>query len=220
MPSSYTSLGTELMLTGEKSGQWGTITNTNLQILEQIAGGYVAQALTDSGTLALAKNSGTTGATLATRVWKLTGALTGSGTIVTVPDSTENWWIVHNASTGAHAVQVKTATGTGPSFSTTDKGHKILYSDGTNVVDVLADLSSITLKTQNQINFEDDTGGEYVAVKAPTGVSTYTIQLPTTAPATNGLALTATTAGVASWTALPAAGVTTGKAIAMAMIFG
>ena len=85
------------------------------------------------------------------------------------------------------------------------------------MVDVLADLSSITLKTQNQINFEDDTGGEYVAVKAPTGVSTYTIQLPASAPATNGLALTATTAGVASWSS---AGITTGKAIAMAMIFG
>ena len=195
MPSTYTSLGTELMITGEKSGQWGTITNTNLQILEQIASGYVAQALTDGSTLALTKNSGTTGATLATRVWKLTGALTGSS-VVQVPDSTENWWIVHNASTGAQTVQVKTATGTGPTYSTTDKGHKLLYSDGTNVVDVLADLSSITLKTQNQINFEDDTGGEYVAVKAPTGVSTYTIQLPATAPATNGLALTSTRAAV------------------------
>ena len=216
MPSTYTSLGTELMITGEKSGQWGTITNTNLQILEQIASGYVAQALTDGSTLALTKNSGTTGATLATRVWKLTGALTGSS-VVQVPDSTENWWIVHNASTGAQTVQVKTATGTGPTYSTTDKGHKLLYSDGTNVVDVLADLSSITLKTQNQINFEDDTGGEYVAVKAPTGVSTYTIQLPATAPASNGLALTSTTAGVTSWSS---AGITTGKAIAMAMIFG
>tara|TARA_R100000808_G_C2106063_1_gene121615 strand:- start:271 stop:921 length:651 start_codon:yes stop_codon:yes gene_type:complete len=216
MPSTYTSLGTELMITGEKSGQWGTITNTNLQILEQIASGYVAQALTDGSTLALTKNSGTTGATLATRVWKLTGALTGSS-VVQVPDSTENWWIVHNASTGAQTVQVKTATGTGPTYSTTDKGHKLLYSDGTNVVDVLADLSSITLKTQNQINFEDDTGGEYVAVKAPTGVTSYTIQLPATAPATNGLALTSTTAGVTSWSS---AGITTGKAIAMAMIFG
>tara|TARA_R100001082_G_C4325608_1_gene143176 strand:+ start:135 stop:785 length:651 start_codon:yes stop_codon:yes gene_type:complete len=216
MPSTYTSLGTELMVTGEKSGQWGTITNTNLQILEQIASGYVAQALTDGSTLALTKNSGTTGATLATRVWKLTGALTGSS-VVQVPDSTENWWIVHNASTGAQTVQVKTATGTGPTYSTTDKGHKLLYSDGTNVVDVLADLSSITLKTQNQINFEDDTGGEYVAVKAPTGVTSYTIQLPATAPATNGLALTSTTAGVTSWSS---AGITTGKAIAMAMIFG
>jgi hypothetical protein len=217
MPSTYTNLGTELMVTGEKSGQWGTITNTNLQILEQIASGYVSQALSDGSTLALTKNSGTTGATLSTRVWKLTGALTGAGTIVTVPDSTENWWIVHNASTGAQAVQIKTATGTGPTYSTTDKGHKILYSDGTNVVDVLADLSDITLKTQNQINFEDDTGGEYVAVKAPTGVTTYTIQLPATAPATNGLALTSTTAGVTSWST---AGITTGKAIAMAMIFG
>jgi len=216
MPSTYTNLGTELMVTGEKSGQWGTITNTNWNILESISGGYVSQALSDGATLSLTKTDGGV-STLATKVWKLTGALTTSGTIVQVPDTVENWWIVHNASTNAQAVQVKTATGTGPTFSTTDKGHKILYSDGTNVVDVLADLSSITLKTQNQINFEDDTGGEYVAVKAPTGVSTYTIQLPATAPATNGLALTSTTAGVTAWSA---AGISTGKAIAMAMIFG
>ena len=53
MASSYTNLGVELMATGEKAGQWGTITNTNLNIIEQISGGYAAQALTDGGTLTL-----------------------------------------------------------------------------------------------------------------------------------------------------------------------
>ena len=45
MASSYTGLGTELMTTGENAGNWGTKTNTNLQILEQIAGGYTEQDL-------------------------------------------------------------------------------------------------------------------------------------------------------------------------------
>ena len=36
MASSYTGLGTELMTTGENAGNWGTKTNTNLQIVEQI----------------------------------------------------------------------------------------------------------------------------------------------------------------------------------------
>ena len=36
MASSYTGLGTELMTTGENAGTWGTTTNTNLQIIEQL----------------------------------------------------------------------------------------------------------------------------------------------------------------------------------------
>ena len=43
MASTYsTDLQLELVTTGEKAGLWGTITNTNLQILEQSATGYVS----------------------------------------------------------------------------------------------------------------------------------------------------------------------------------
>ena len=43
MASSFsTNLKLELMTTGEKSGTWGTITNTNLQQLEQAASGYIS----------------------------------------------------------------------------------------------------------------------------------------------------------------------------------
>ena len=34
MASSYNTLGMELMVTGEKFGTWGDITNTNLNITE------------------------------------------------------------------------------------------------------------------------------------------------------------------------------------------
>ena len=78
MASSFTNLGIELMATGENAGTWGNKTNTNLQIVQQISGGYQEQALTRWWNFALAKNDGATGATLANRVWKLTGALTGS----------------------------------------------------------------------------------------------------------------------------------------------
>ena len=40
MASTYTGLGVELQATGENAGTWGTKTNTNLQILEQIAVGW------------------------------------------------------------------------------------------------------------------------------------------------------------------------------------
>ena len=43
MPSTYTGLGTQLMATGEQAGTWGTKTNTNLQLGEQYAGGYIEQ---------------------------------------------------------------------------------------------------------------------------------------------------------------------------------
>ena len=51
MASTYSSdLSLELITTGEKAGQWGTITNTNLQILQQAASGYVTVPMT-SGTV-------------------------------------------------------------------------------------------------------------------------------------------------------------------------
>ena len=120
MASNYTNLGVQLMTTGEKAGTWGTLTNTNWNIMEQIAGGYATQALTDNGTVTLVKSDGSTGAVMATRIWKLTGALSDNA-IVTVPDSIENWWIISNASTNAYTVQVKTVSGTGITWATTDK---------------------------------------------------------------------------------------------------
>ena len=69
MASTYTPLGIELQATGENAGTWGTKTNTNLSIFEQISGGFSTQAVTDSGTpTALSVSDGATGATLAHRV--------------------------------------------------------------------------------------------------------------------------------------------------------
>ena len=51
MASTYTGLGTQLMTTGEKAGTWGTLTNTNWNIMEQISGGYISQALNTTGEL-------------------------------------------------------------------------------------------------------------------------------------------------------------------------
>ena len=59
MASSYTGLGTELMTTGENAGTWGSTTNTNLQIIEQISGGYIEQDVGGSAdTTALAVSDG------------------------------------------------------------------------------------------------------------------------------------------------------------------
>ena len=45
MASTFTPLGIEKMATGENAGTWGTKTNTNLDIIEQIAGGFTQQSI-------------------------------------------------------------------------------------------------------------------------------------------------------------------------------
>ena len=106
MASTYTGLGTQLMTTGEKAGTWGTLTNTNWNISEQIAGGYTAQALNTTGATTLSVNDGTTGASLAHRVIKLTAALAGNVT-VTIPLDVQTFYIILNGTTNAYTVEFK-----------------------------------------------------------------------------------------------------------------
>jgi hypothetical protein len=137
MASTYTGLGVELMVTGEKAGQWGDITNTNLQIFEQISGGFTQQAVTDSGTpTALTVNDGSTGATLAHRMIEFTGSITGAR-VVTIPLDVQTFYILRNSTSGAYTLQFKYVTGSGDSytFSATDKGDQLVFAtanDGTN----------------------------------------------------------------------------------------
>ena len=119
------------MTTGEKSGTWGTITNTNLQILEQAASGYLSLDVGSSDVaLSLANHATANGKNL---YYKLTGTLSANRT-VTMPDSAERVFIVEDAtarSSSNYTLTVKTVSGTGlalPVGSTT-----ILYSDGTNI---------------------------------------------------------------------------------------
>jgi hypothetical protein len=88
-------------------------------------------------------------------------------------------YIVENGTTGAFTVQFKTVSGTGPTFSTTDKGTKILFADGTNVNDILSKSSGVNLVNRNEVRFEDATGGEYVGLRAAATVgSSFTLNLP------------------------------------------
>ena len=131
MASTYTDLGLELMATGENAGTWGTKTNANLQLAEQLLGGFLEVSIAGSGTLALDIDNGALTGTAQQRVIKLTGALTGSR-IVTFPLLTENFYIIENATTNAETVQIKAASGSGATvtFATDDKSHKIIYLDG------------------------------------------------------------------------------------------
>ena len=143
MASAYTPLGVQLMVTGEKAGLWGGYTNTNLEILEQIAGGYTTQAVVDGTTTALDVADGATGATIATSTIKMTGALTGASGLSVPDDITGMKYLVINATTGGQTVTFKTAGGTGVGWSSTDA--KLLYHDGTNIVDSGLGTGDVTL---------------------------------------------------------------------------
>ena len=134
MASSYsTDLKIELMVTGENAGTWGDKTNDNLNVIQQAIAGYGEQSIAGSAqTTALTIANSPTLSVARNIVIKLTGTITGNQ-IVTVPNGIEKTWIVSNGTTGAFTVEFKTVSGTGTTWSTTDKAIKILYSDGTNI---------------------------------------------------------------------------------------
>jgi hypothetical protein len=145
MASTYTPLGVEKMATGENAGTWGTKTNTNLEIIEQFAGGYTTQAVSDSGDTTLSVSDGSTGATLAHRVVELTGALTGARN-VTIPIDVQQMYVLKNSTTGSQDVTFKYVTGTGSSVTFTggDTSSKIVYGTGSGSNPNIVDLGFVT----------------------------------------------------------------------------
>ena len=187
MASSYsTDLKLELMVTGENAGTWGDITNTNLNLLQQAIGGYQEVSIAGGAQTTTLVMSNAALSNARNAVIKLTGTITGNQ-IVTVPDGIEKTYTVYNGTTGAFTVQFKTVSGTGVTFSTTNKGAILVYADGTNVVNVNALLKTISLFT-----------------------------LPAT-DGSNGQAIITDGSGTLSF---GTAGISTGKAIAMAIVFG
>ena len=175
MASTYTPLGIEKMATGENAGTWGTKTNTNLEIIEQISGGYKVQTLNAGGaganTTAVTQSDGATGSTVATRVIIL-GAespqtISGNKNI-TFPVNTENFYLIKNSTSGSYTVQLKAASGSGATvtWATGDKDWKLVYFDGvatnTGVYDVGfgAGTTPGGSNTQVQYNNSGSFGGD------------------------------------------------------------
>jgi hypothetical protein len=158
MASTYTPLGIEKMATGENAGTWGTKTNTNLEIVEQIAGGYTAQDIAGgAGTTTLSVSDGSTGATLSHRMIEFTGSITGNR-IVTIPLDVQTFYYLRNSTSGAYTVQFKYVSGSGDSFTfaTTNKGDAVVFAtanDGTNPdIDTLPAGDVTTAGTQTLTN--------------------------------------------------------------------
>ena len=134
MASTYTPLGVELQATGENAGTWGTKTNTNLQLIEQITGGFTTQAVSDSGDTTLSVSDGSTGATLAHRVIEFTGTISASRN-VTIPLDVQTFYVLKNSTSGSQNVVFKYVSGSGDSVTLAPGAVKMVYAtanDGTN----------------------------------------------------------------------------------------
>ena len=158
MASTYTPLGVEKMATGENAGTWGTKTNTNLEIIEQIVGGWTVQDIAGGAqTTTLSVSDGSTGAVLSHRMIEFTGSITGNQ-IVTIPLDVQTFYYLRNSTSGAYTVQFKYVSGSGDSFTfgTTNKGDAVVFAtanDGTNPdIDTLPAGDVTTTGTQTLTN--------------------------------------------------------------------
>jgi hypothetical protein len=215
MASSYsTDLKLELMVTGENSGTWGDKTNSNLNLLQQAIAGFQSIALTSTNTTLAMTNATVSDARNA--VIKFTGTLAANATVF-VETGIEKTYIVDNATTGAYTLAFNQVGGSSVIWDATDKSHKIIYLDGTNPIDIGNDLSTIRLPNQNEVRFGDADNSNYVSLRAgATVASNLSFTLPT-ADGTNGQAIVTNGSGALSFSN---AGISTGKAIAMAIVFG
>jgi hypothetical protein len=185
--STSTNLKLTVQATGENSGTWGQITNTNLLILEQAIGGYSSIAVTSGATLTFSNGALSNGKD---QVIKLTGTIAGAINVV-VPDGIEKTYVIENATSGAYTVTVKTSSGSGVTWSATDKGTKMVYSNGTDVVDTnftkvssdytptlsgILDTNGNDIVVDNGGAIEDDSNNEYIKfVKTASAVNEISI---------------------------------------------
>jgi hypothetical protein len=235
MASTYSPLKIELIGTGDQSGTWGTTTNTNLgTALEEAITGS-ADVTFSSGTVTLTLTDTNASQTARNLRLNLTGTSGGAQNLI-VP-AIEKLYLVNNGC--ADTITVKNSTGTGTAVPAGKT--MFVFNTGSNVVDAVTYLTSLatpsatitggTIAGITQLDvagtsaaganlklYEDtDNGTNFVSLKAAdTIASNVTFTLPA-ADGTNGQALITNGSGTLSF---GSAGISTGKAIAMAMIFG
>jgi trimeric autotransporter adhesin len=134
MASTYSSnLKIELMATGENSGTWGTITNTNMgtAVEEAIVGYGNPDYLSDANLTLTISNSNAT-QTARALVLNVTSGLSLTATRELVVPTAQKPYVVQNNTTGSQSILVKTTAGTG--ITVPNGFSAYLYTDGTNVV--------------------------------------------------------------------------------------
>ena len=200
MPSTYNNLGIQLMATGENAGTWGTKTNTNLDLIAETWGYISIDMASTDVTLAMTDGAAANGRNF---ILELTGSLAGTrvlnipATAGTGPVNIEKAFLVLDKTTrNGYTLTFKVTSATGVVIP--PNSNIFCYHNGTDILTsgmLSTRGSSATLATQAQYTFPAADGSASQYLK------------------TDG-------SGALTFATLPAAGISTGKAIAMAMIFG
>jgi len=178
MASTFTPLGIELQATGENAGTWGTKTNTNLQIVEQISGGYTAVNFGSDADVALSVSDGSTGAALAHRVLEFTssGSLTATRNC-TIPLDVQQFYVLKNSTTGGQSITFKYVSGSGNSVTITNGSSVVAYAkadDGTNpnIESInIGGIASVVADTSPQLGGNLDVNGNTITSTSNADVS-------------------------------------------------
>jgi hypothetical protein len=181
------------MVTGENSGTWGDKTNTNLNLIQQAIAGFESIAITSTNTTLAMTDATISNARNA--VLKFTGTITANCTVF-VASGIEKTYILENGTTGNFTVALNQVGGASAIFAGTDKSNKLVYLDGTNVVDLgLANLTgtqtltnkTLTSPTINDpiINEINDSNGNEEIIFTATGSAVNELTIANAATGSN-----------------------------------
>ena len=204
MASNYNAFGFNLMTTGENAGTWGTNTNLNLNYLRDMFG-YITVAMTTDRTLTIPDNS--------------TGTYDGRAMIIELTGSTGGNRVLD--------IAVQAGSGSSPGgaanilkpFLIMDKTTR---SGSYTIIFKVTGATGVTIPPNGSVlcyhNGTDIISSGMPSTKGSAGVlgAQPAYGLPS-ADGTSGQALITDGSGAVTF---GAAGISTGKAIAMAMIFG
>jgi hypothetical protein len=237
MASTFSPLKIELIGTGDQPGTWGITTNLNLgtALEEAITGSADVVFSSADVTLTLTDtNAAQTGRNLRLN---LTGTSVGALNLILGSGmQIEKLYLINNGL--ADAVTVKNTTGTG--IAVPAGKSMFVFNNGTNVVDAVTHLTSLTLgaalpiasggtgsTSTTFVNLATNVTGTLPVANGGTGAATFTANnvllgngtsaFQAVAPGTSGNVLTS---NGTTWTSAANPGITTGKAIAVALVFG
>ena len=226
MATYTTNSGIKKIATGDESGTWGTSTNTNFDIIDRISAGV--GDITLSGTTHTLTTSDGTASDGQYHVLLLGGSPSGTNTITVAPNDTKRMYFVKNNS-GQSAIF---SQGSGANVTVANGASAIIYCDGAGsgaaVVDLGAslplsgallaanNLSDVANAGTSRTNLGVAIGSNVLAYDANLQAFVTALTLPTS-DGTNGQALVTNGSGTISF---GSAGIGTGKAIAMAIVFG
>ena len=161
----------EEMNTGEQSGQWGTKTNTNLELVGEALGFGTEAITTNANTHATTVADASSDAGRAIYII-YTGTLDSACTITIGPDTLKRVHIIKNGTSGSQNILIKQGAGAGAAVTIPPGDTKVVSLDGAGsgaiVTDVYASLSVVDLKVQDDLSLTSDSAVVSFGVDADT----------------------------------------------------